>query len=142
MTARKIKSVETEIEAPLPSDLPESTGTVEEVATVLDLPVDSLPVVEPLNEDDNEPASDNALVEASPAALIPLEMTDKRMNFRRVGAARTDKALECLRLIGNLASVNYEHTPEEVERMFGALLNALQDAHDKLTGKTDRKFAF
>jgi hypothetical protein len=68
-------------------------------------------------------------------------MSDKASDFKRLAVSRTNKALHDVRLIGNLASSNYESTPEQRAAIFGALRASLDEAEAKFSGKgTDDRF--
>ena len=55
-------------------------------------------------------------------------MTDKSGAFKRLANSRVNKALNELRLIGNLSNrSNYDYTPEEVEAIFDALKAGVKD---------------
>jgi uncharacterized protein YecE (DUF72 family) len=47
----------------------------------------------------------------------PDETEDKREKFERIALARMNRALNAVRLIGNLASYNYDWTEADVELM-------------------------
>jgi len=52
----------------------------------------------------------------------------KAAKFKEIGAKRTNVALEKIGLLSNLANKNsYEFTAEEVEKMVGALKNAVKN---------------
>jgi len=53
------------------------------------------------------------------------EVETKHDKFKRLATPRVTNALKKIELIGNLASSSYEYTPEEVEKIFAALLQTL-----------------
>lgn len=65
----------------------------------------------------------------------------KREKFVRLAENRTNKALEMIRLIGNLSNRSvYEYTVEDVEKIFGALEEEVALARKQFTeiGKTEK----
>jgi hypothetical protein len=59
-------------------------------------------------------------------------MSRKSETFRRLATARVNKALNDLRLIGNLSNrSNYDFTPEEVEAIFAALKVGVSDCRKR-----------
>jgi hypothetical protein len=55
----------------------------------------------------------------------------KHSNFRRLAEARTDSVLEALRKLSNLSSPNYEFEDSEVEKIFEAIEEGLEEARGK-----------
>lgn len=56
-------------------------------------------------------------------------MTEARESFVRLAEARTHKALEAIRLIGNLSNpTNYSYTEQDVEEIFRALNEGIKEA--------------
>lgn len=56
----------------------------------------------------------------------------KRDRFHRVATRRVNKALEALRLIGNIGNKSlYSYTDAEIEKMFNALENKLLEIKGK-----------
>lgn len=49
----------------------------------------------------------------------------KHDKFKRLATPRVTSALKKIELIGNLAASSYEYTPDEVEKIFGALQETL-----------------
>ncbi len=59
----------------------------------------------------------------------------KRERFIRIAESRTNKALEMIRLIGNLSNKNvYEYTAEDVKKIFTVLEQELELAKKQFTG--------
>lgn len=68
----------------------------------------------------------------------------KHDKFVRIVEARTNKAGEMLRLIGNCANTSsYEYSEEEVKKIFAYLEKELKNARNKFTGaeSEDGKFS-
>jgi hypothetical protein len=64
---------------------------------------------------------------------------DKRGDFRRLAQQRTVNALDVIRKIENLSNrANYEYTPEQIEKIFGTLREALVHAETKFADKRDK----
>jgi hypothetical protein len=51
--------------------------------------------------------------------------------FRRLGQARVTRAVNAVRLIGNLASSNYDYSAEEVEQIKTSVQATLDEAMSK-----------
>lgn len=54
----------------------------------------------------------------------------KRAKFRRLAKSRLEKATKAIKLIGNLASSNYEYTDAEVDKIFAYLRKVVDLAED------------
>jgi len=65
-------------------------------------------------------------------------MSDKAADFKRLAVKRTNRALNSIRLIGNLSSANYEKTPEQVELILSALRASVAEVEGKFAGSSDR----
>lgn len=62
-------------------------------------------------------------------------METKRDRFVRLAEARTNKTIEMIRLIGNLANKNnYDYTDADVQKIFGAIEKELKAAKAKYVG--------
>jgi len=59
------------------------------------------------------------------------EAESKSEKFKRLATPRVTNAIKKIELIGNLSSSGYEYTPEEVEKIF----NALQQTLDNTKGR-------
>ena len=57
--------------------------------------------------------------------------SEKHSNFRRLAQARTDRVLEELRKLANLSSPNYEFEDAEVEKIFMALEEGIEEARGR-----------
>lgn len=55
----------------------------------------------------------------------------KADKFKRIATYRTNNALKILRSLGQLSAPAYEYTPEQVEKIFGAIQKALDEAKEK-----------
>lgn len=68
----------------------------------------------------------------------------KHDKFIRIAEARTNKAGEMIRLIGNCANtISYEYTEEEVKKIFAYLERELKNARSRFNGTDaeDGKFS-
>ena len=69
----------------------------------------------------------------------------KHDKFVRIAEARTNKAGEMIRLIGNCANTgSYEYTEEEVKKIFTYLEREIKNARSRFNGTEaeDGKFSF
>ena len=57
--------------------------------------------------------------------------SEKHANFRRLAQARTERVLEELRKLANLSSPNYEFEDVEVEKVFQAIEEAIEEARGR-----------
>jgi hypothetical protein len=57
--------------------------------------------------------------------------SEKHANFRRLAQARTERVLEQLRKLANLSSPNYEFEDAEVDRVFQAIEEAVEEARGR-----------
>lgn len=68
-----------------------------------------------------------------------------REKFIRLGTARVNKALEAIRLVGNLSNrSNYAYTERDVDRIFralGAELKACREKFDTSSARGGRTFS-
>ncbi|MBR5050869.1 MAG: hypothetical protein IKT16_10075 [Desulfovibrio sp.] len=56
----------------------------------------------------------------------------KRAKFVRLAESRTTKALNAIRVIGNLSNrINYSYTASDIEQIFGALQKELDDCRQR-----------
>ena len=82
-------------------------------------------------------------VHTQPQRVIERRMpprSEKHANFRRLAQARTDRVLEELRKLSNLSSPNYEFEDAEVERIFAAIQEGVEEARGRFRrGLTKRK---
>ena len=67
-----------------------------------------------------------------------IEGESKADKFKRLAAKRTNNALKQINNLGNLSTSAYEYTPEQVEKIFGALQGALDECRAKFE-KTKQK---
>ena len=78
----------------------------------------------------------------SPKRVIERQMpprSEKHANFRRLAQARTESVLDALRKIANLSSPNYEFEDAEVEKMFSAIEQGVEEARGRFRrGLTNR----
>ena len=67
----------------------------------------------------------------------------KRERFLKIATNRTNKILDDIRLLGNCSNVNnYEFTREDVDKMFNAIQEALNEAKLKFGNEKREKFKF
>ena len=58
--------------------------------------------------------------------------------FRRVAEARTNKIIDMLRLLGNCSNrTNYEYSEDEVQQIFEALEQEMEEARARFTFSGD-----
>lgn len=71
-------------------------------------------------------------------------MSDKRTKFVKLAEARVNRAIQDIRLIGNLSNTSaYEYNEEDVKRIFRALQKATEAAKQKFgsgDGSRDSEF--
>lgn len=71
-------------------------------------------------------------------------MRDRRERFVALAEARTDRALEAIRLLGNLSNrSNYEYTQADVSQILRALdseIKSLRSRFAEVDGGPDRSF--
>lgn len=68
---------------------------------------------------------------------------DKKGNFIRIAEARTNKIIESIMLLGNLSNTSYyEYTPEQIEAMFMAIQEELDNQKKRFTEKEPKKKKF
>ena len=59
----------------------------------------------------------------------------KREKFIRIAEARTNKAAEMIRLLGNCANrSSYDYADEDIKKIFGFLEKELKNARSKYSG--------
>lgn len=63
----------------------------------------------------------------------------KSERFERLAGHRVNKVLEQIRIIGNLASQQYEFTSEQVEKIVVAIQAALAEMEEKFQKPLDKK---
>lgn len=63
--------------------------------------------------------------------------------FVRIAPRRVDKVLDSIKNLAPLASKNYEYTPEQVDKMFVVMAEALAECRAKFDGaKVEKKTGF
>ena len=66
----------------------------------------------------------------------------KKEKFIRLAVRRTNNALDNIRLIGNLSNkIVYDYTGEQVEKIFSALEQAIEEAKGKFAGDKPKRFS-
>lgn len=66
----------------------------------------------------------------------------KRDRFLRIGNARMQRALNGIRLLGNLANSNYEWTEEDVRAMQNSVIDTLTRTVNRFSKKSAEKPTF
>lgn len=67
----------------------------------------------------------------------------KQQKFVRIAEPRVTRACKAVILLGNLAGSNYEYTEEQVDAMFNAVQQALDNARAAFIQKNKpKKFTF
>lgn len=85
------------------------------------------------------PTPPNKGATASPATAVPAET--KRQKFTRLGSIRMAKAIQSIRVIGNLASSGYEYTPADVQKIQNALNSEVTTLVQKFTAGNGKSTA-
>ena len=62
-----------------------------------------------------------------------VEGENRHDKFKRLAAQRVTNALKKIELIGNLSSPGYEYTQEEVDKVFSALQQALDNTKGRFS---------
>ena len=58
----------------------------------------------------------------------------KRAKFVRLAESRTTKALNAIRVIGNLSNrINYSYAPEDIDQIFGALQKEIDECRQRFS---------
>ena len=68
--------------------------------------------------------------------------SEKHNNFRRLAPARTERVLEQLRKLANLSSPNYEFEDGEVEKIFAAIEEAVEEARGRFRRGLNKRNRF
>jgi hypothetical protein len=66
----------------------------------------------------------------------------KGQKFVRLANKRVPALLKGIDNLGNLASSNYEYTPEQVEKMFGAIQTRIDNARSHFEASTTERESF
>lgn len=68
---------------------------------------------------------------------------DKKANFIRIAEARTNKIIESIALLGNLSNASYyEYTPDQIEAMFSAIQEELDNQKKRFADSGPKKKKF
>lgn len=68
---------------------------------------------------------------------------DKKANFIRIAEARTNKIIESIALLGNLSNTSYyEYTPNQIEAMFSAIQEELDNQKRRFADSGPKKKKF
>ena len=66
--------------------------------------------------------------------------SNRRAKFKEIGERRVSRAIEAIRLVGNLANrSNYDYTEDDVKQLTRALQDALQNVKAKFADNTKKK---
>lgn len=69
--------------------------------------------------------------------------TEKRDNFRKLAATRTDAVLEKIRILSNCANTQlYEYSESDVNKVFKAIDDQLNIARARFKKRQRNKFSF
>ena len=63
----------------------------------------------------------------------------KEERFKRLAEPRVNRALEKIRIIGNLTTSQYSFTPEQAKKILMALQGALNEVEQKFKKRLDRQ---
>ena len=74
------------------------------------------------------------------AAAKPGETKEEK--FKRLAEPRVNRALDKIRLIGNLATGDYAYSPEQVEKIITSLQRAVIELRDKFHKRIEAKKGF
>lgn len=68
---------------------------------------------------------------------------DKKANFVRIAEARTNKIINSITLLGNLSNTSYyEYTPEQIEAIFAAIQEELDNQKKRFADSGSKKKKF
>lgn len=68
---------------------------------------------------------------------------DKKANFIRIAEARTNKIIESIALLGNLSNTSYyDYTSEQIEAMFSAIQEELDNQRKRFADSGPKKKKF
>lgn len=74
------------------------------------------------------------------AAKKGLENETKRDKFVRLAEARTNKIIDMIQLLGNCSNTSqYEYSQKDVEKIFKAIQNELDEAHKRFSKQESEK---
>ena len=68
--------------------------------------------------------------------------SEKHENFRRLAEARTHQVLEALRKLSNLSSPNYEFEDSEIEKIFSAIEQGVEEARGRFRRDLNKRGRF
>lgn len=67
----------------------------------------------------------------------------KQENFKRIAESRTNKIIDAISLLGNLSNRSYyDYTQEQIEAMFDAIQDELNNQRLKFSEKDEKKKKF
>ena len=69
--------------------------------------------------------------------------TEREENFRRIAESRTNKIIKAISLLGNLSNKSYyEYTEEQINAIFNAIQNELDEQRGKFNEKGNSRKKF
>lgn len=75
-------------------------------------------------------------------SFYEIQEMDKKKNFKRLAESRTEKAIDEIRKIGNLSNTNnYSYTKEDVDKIFNALNEAIEESKKKFPYGEKKRFS-
>ena len=70
-------------------------------------------------------------------------MENKKDNFKRIAESRTNKIIAMIGLLGNLSNQSYyEYEDSQIERIFDAIQNAVDEEREKFNRNRDKTKRF
>lgn len=63
---------------------------------------------------------------------------NKEAKFKEIASKRVPKAMQAIRLIGNLASPNYSYTEEHAEKIISSLQAEIDTLYEKFKAKAGK----
>ena len=66
-----------------------------------------------------------------------------RERFVRIAESRTQKIIDMLDLLGNCSNpYNYEYSKKDLDKMFGAIENAVKNCKSRFSGSSEKESRF
>lgn len=82
-------------------------------------------------------------VSSDSSETTPRSDESKRDRFVRIAARRTQHVMERLRILGNCSNRTvYEYTPEDVEKIFGAIQEEIAEARRRFQDRKRKRDDF
>lgn len=90
-----------------------------------------------------KPQKNFAFRSAAPSKrMVPKPPETKRERFERMALPRVNRALDSIRLIGNLSGPVYEHTQADLDQIKEALIEAIGEAMERFEKPVREKRTF